>query len=222
MGAPEADPSTTEAENAPEEGRATADRIAERAAELFARQGFAGTSIREISEAAGVTKPTLYYHFGSKDGLVGHIIGAAMGTFADALNPAEANRGSVREYVERLSRTFLAFAAARPATAALICRLTHEPPGHKLAGDLEVEQQGGLEALAAVLQAAMERGELAERDPVLLARSLLGALLTHTISIVRDPASWDASDLPRIATEVTDLFLQGARHAPERGGGDKE
>jgi AcrR family transcriptional regulator len=39
------------------------------AVELFARKGFANTSVREIAEAAGVAKPTLYYYFGSKHGL---------------------------------------------------------------------------------------------------------------------------------------------------------
>ena len=38
-------------------------------AALFAERGFDATSVREIAEAAGVTKPTLYYHFGSKQGL---------------------------------------------------------------------------------------------------------------------------------------------------------
>ncbi len=39
------------------------------AARLFATRGFEATSVREIVEAAGVTKPTLYYYFGSKEGL---------------------------------------------------------------------------------------------------------------------------------------------------------
>jgi AcrR family transcriptional regulator len=43
--------------------------IARTAARLFAAQGFDATPVRAIAEAAGVTKPTLYYHFGSKEGL---------------------------------------------------------------------------------------------------------------------------------------------------------
>lgn len=37
--------------------------------ELFSRRGYAATSMREIAEAAGVTKPMLYYYFDSKEGL---------------------------------------------------------------------------------------------------------------------------------------------------------
>ena len=46
-----------------------AAHIARVAARLFADRGYDATSVREIVEAAGVTKPTLYYHFGSKQGL---------------------------------------------------------------------------------------------------------------------------------------------------------
>jgi AcrR family transcriptional regulator len=46
-----------------------ARHIAGVAARLFATKGFDATSVREIVEAAGVTKPTLYYYFRSKEGL---------------------------------------------------------------------------------------------------------------------------------------------------------
>jgi AcrR family transcriptional regulator len=36
---------------------------------LFSAHGYDGTGIQDITTAAGVTKPTLYYFFGSKDGL---------------------------------------------------------------------------------------------------------------------------------------------------------
>ena len=39
------------------------------AMEIFALKGYAGSSIREICHAAGVTKPVLYYHFRSKEHL---------------------------------------------------------------------------------------------------------------------------------------------------------
>src|SRR5690349_10310378 len=46
-----------------------ARHIARVAAQLFATRGYDATPVREIVEAAGVTKPTLYYHYGSKEGL---------------------------------------------------------------------------------------------------------------------------------------------------------
>jgi AcrR family transcriptional regulator len=46
-----------------------ADRILQVAIGFFAQKGYEATSTREIVEAAGVTKPMLYYYFGSKEGL---------------------------------------------------------------------------------------------------------------------------------------------------------
>ncbi|MER7080909.1 transcriptional regulator, TetR family [Saccharopolyspora kobensis] len=44
------------------------------AAELFARQGFEKTSLREVAERLGITKAALYYHFASKADLVRGIV----------------------------------------------------------------------------------------------------------------------------------------------------
>ena len=48
----------------------TRERILHFAARLFAEQGFDAVSVREVCEAAGVSKPVIYYHFQSRDGLV--------------------------------------------------------------------------------------------------------------------------------------------------------
>ncbi len=40
-----------------------------KAVELFSRKGYEGISVGEITEASKITKPTLYYYFGSKEGL---------------------------------------------------------------------------------------------------------------------------------------------------------
>lgn len=44
-------------------------RILEVAAQLFAKKGFDGVSVREIAENAGVTKPVIYYYFKNKKAL---------------------------------------------------------------------------------------------------------------------------------------------------------
>jgi TetR/AcrR family transcriptional regulator len=42
-------------------------KILEAAARLFAEQGFSAVSLREIADRVGITKPSLLYHFASKD-----------------------------------------------------------------------------------------------------------------------------------------------------------
>jgi AcrR family transcriptional regulator len=52
----------------------TKTRILDAAERLFAQKGFAGTSLRAVTGAAGVNLASVHYHFGSKDGLVQAIV----------------------------------------------------------------------------------------------------------------------------------------------------
>ncbi|WP_433431494.1 TetR/AcrR family transcriptional regulator [Nonomuraea sp. CA-141351] len=52
----------------------TKTRIQEVARELFVSQGIQNTSLRQISDRLGITKPALYYHFASRDDLVRSIV----------------------------------------------------------------------------------------------------------------------------------------------------
>ncbi len=67
---------------------------------LFAERGFRGPSMDEIALRAGVTKPVLYDHFGSKDGLVAacirrsgaRLLGEVAGAVAAASGPEQVLR----------------------------------------------------------------------------------------------------------------------------------
>lgn len=56
------------------QGVDTRARILSAAVELFAERGYAGTSVRDISERLGVTKAALYYHFSSKETILDALI----------------------------------------------------------------------------------------------------------------------------------------------------
>jgi len=52
----------------------TKARIQAAARELFAQKGVQRTSLREIADHLGITKPALYYHFDSRESLVASIV----------------------------------------------------------------------------------------------------------------------------------------------------
>jgi AcrR family transcriptional regulator len=52
-----------------ERGRATREHLVDTAMELFATEGYDGTSIEAVMRAAGVSKGALYHHFPGKDAL---------------------------------------------------------------------------------------------------------------------------------------------------------
>jgi AcrR family transcriptional regulator len=89
--------------------RATRERLLDAAIELFARQGFHGTSIRDIAERAGANVAAGHYHYGSKEGLYLEVLRAQFAAVRSELErrgisrPAPAlRRASRRELVALL------------------------------------------------------------------------------------------------------------------------
>lgn len=52
----------------------TRRRLIDAASELFAEQGYAGTSILHIAERSGISRGSVAWHFGSKDGLLWAVV----------------------------------------------------------------------------------------------------------------------------------------------------
>jgi TetR/AcrR family transcriptional regulator len=75
----------------------TRERLLRAAVCVFDRKGYAAASVREIVEMAGVAKPALYYHFGSKERLLTTVLHEASREFARATERALARRGTARE-----------------------------------------------------------------------------------------------------------------------------
>ncbi len=114
-----------------------ARHIARTAARLFAERGFDATSVREIVEAAGVAKPTLYYYYGSKDGLAQALLTLPLSELAATLRGIVGNVASPVECLERVIEAQYAFCRDDPDRARFIYALIFGPLGSDLAGELE-------------------------------------------------------------------------------------
>lgn len=74
-------------------GEATRMRIRAEALELFYRQGFRATTMREITSAAGLTPAAFYNHYGSKDDVLLAIIVDAFSKLDEQVDAALAEVG---------------------------------------------------------------------------------------------------------------------------------
>jgi AcrR family transcriptional regulator len=87
------------------------DRILEQAAHLFARGGYPGTSMNDVAEACGISKPALYHYVRDKYQLLVHICESHIGrleTLVDevaqqGLDPEPRLRLLVRRFVDEYS-----------------------------------------------------------------------------------------------------------------------
>jgi AcrR family transcriptional regulator len=76
------------------------------ALETFSKQGFHQTSMNDIADAAGVTKPVLYQHFGSKRDLFLELLRELGGRLREAVGKAAVEAGGPRQQVENGMRAY--------------------------------------------------------------------------------------------------------------------
>src|SRR5688572_16100689 len=82
-------------------------RILREATRLFAERGYAATSVREVVEACGCTKPALYYYFRSKEALFVEAIRAETEVVTLILESSMQQGGTVRAQVAAGLRMYL-------------------------------------------------------------------------------------------------------------------
>ena len=97
-------------------GSRAREKVLLAATQMFAERGYAGASIADIAEAAGVTKPALLYHFGDKERLWRDAVDALWAE-VDAFYAARWPRDAIsaRGYFERTLDLFVEAALRWPA-----------------------------------------------------------------------------------------------------------
>jgi len=173
---------------------------------LFMQRGFADVSVGEVAAAAGVTKPTLYYHFGDKEGLYADVLCGvfeAVGVYIRSVTEQEA---SAPQRLVDLATGYFQHADAtmepqlRDATELL--GQTH---------GLRVRQTYAREMLAPIatlMRDGMRRGEIARGDADFLVHAWFGLLDAFTAQ--GGHTARTASEHLQVATQVVRFFLDGA------------
>jgi AcrR family transcriptional regulator len=90
------------------------------ALERFASKGFHATSMEEIAEAAGVTKPVLYQHFRSKRHLYLELLDDVGTQLMEAIGKATAEASGPRLQVEAGMAAYVSFMTSRPQAFPLL------------------------------------------------------------------------------------------------------
>jgi len=78
-----------------EQALPTRERILAAAEKLFARRGFSGTSVRDITDAVGIKPPALYNHFPNKEDLYTEVLSASLRPFIELIEAAANDAPSV-------------------------------------------------------------------------------------------------------------------------------
>ena len=159
-------------------GRASRERIVERAAGLFAARGIAGTSVDEVLAAAKAGKGQFYHYFRNRDELAAAAVGYRCAQVVDGLTEALGDVSSMAGLEQALAGFITGFEQAG-LPGCPIGTLATEVAGRNEAA--RTQAAAGFDAwerlLANALERMRQRGELrADAAPAVLATGLLASI----------------------------------------------
>lgn len=154
----------------------SADRILKGALKLFAFKGYDATSVREICEAAGITKPTLYHFYGSKEGVYLALVEGALSEFRLKVGEELGRPGTTEERLKRVARAYFESASRRPDLTRFLFGLVHNPPSTAPHTDFPRFYEGVVADVARHVDDGVLRGELAPGPTDVRMLVFMGAL----------------------------------------------
>jgi AcrR family transcriptional regulator len=176
------------------------------AAQAFAEHGYHQTPIDSVSEQAGVAKGTIYNYFSSKDDVLRALVQEACRLATEAAT-ATPDKAPTETRLQAFVEGNLRWARHRKPLALLFARqlLTGDARIKALIADAAAPC---VEKVAAILQAGVERGELAApAPPEELALTFIALTNMLLLQSWDGPRHWPApAQLPATATT---LFLHG-------------
>jgi TetR/AcrR family transcriptional regulator len=141
------------------------ERILRVAARLYALRGYEGTSMREIAEGAGVTKPLVYYHFGSKEQLFSSLMREAIDTWRATVVEVLGREASAAERLRDLLRIQFAHAREAPEIVAFVHEVMSMPGLLPFGFDYKSEGRQLCEGSVSLIEEGQLRGEFRPLDP---------------------------------------------------------
>jgi len=157
----------------------TRELIITEALHCFAHAGYDGTSLNDIAAAVGIRRPSLLYHFASKDALYGEVFERVMSDWFERVESSIA-ASDVRgwEKIELVLTAGFGFFQDNGDYVRLMRREAIDGGAH-LGIDLAAVLRPLFERAVSYFRQEMEAGNLRPHDPVQLLITGYGALLTY-------------------------------------------
>jgi AcrR family transcriptional regulator len=175
------------------------------ACDVFAASGFHGTSMDDVAEAAGVTKPVLYQHFPSKRALYSELLTDVETQLLDQITRATEHAPTGRGRVEEGFAAYFRF-------------VTHNDAGFRLLFGASVRNDPGftivvqraIDEIADVIAGLIEI-ESTEEHRRVLAHALVGMAEATSRRLKRTDAERDPQLLAHWLAEMAWFGLRGVR-----------
>jgi TetR/AcrR family transcriptional regulator len=164
-------------------------KILSNALKLFAARGYDAVGTQEIVDAAGITKPTLYHYFGSKEGLLKALLEANFEPLYQSVRESAAYQHDLPLTLERVVLAYFNFADKHRPYYRMQLSMWFAPVDSvpfKTVAELNRRQQQLLETL--FLLAAEDHGNMRGRHQM-YAATFLGMINTYISLMLNGYAS---------------------------------
>lgn len=194
--------------SAPPPESETRSRILKSALRLFARQGYDGTTTRDLAEAADVAEGTLFRHFPNKKAILIEVASQGWVEILTDLLTELSGMASYKAVAEVMRRRMLHL--HQNADMLRVCFMEaqfHPDLRDRVQSEVIVKMTDVAEAF---FQTAMDQGVYRQMDPKVVARVFLGmfAIAGFSQSTIMGPTA-AATDMQQMAEGLADIFLNG-------------
>jgi AcrR family transcriptional regulator len=179
------------------------NELYEHATRLFAERGFAGTSLQDIADALGITRPALYYYVKSKDELLAKLVTEVTDgpleelaelAARDDVDPVRKLRGIVEIIVGRRVR--------QPERFRLLIRSEAELPS-ELTEAYDQSRRAVLKTISGVVDDGVRAGRFRPVDSRVAALGVLG--MCNWVAWWFHPGGRDTAE--SVVTQLADMAV---------------
>jgi AcrR family transcriptional regulator len=182
----------------------------EHATVLFAERGFAATTLQDIADAAGLTRPSLYHYVANKDELLARLVHEI--TEEPAILLRQINERPELDPTEKLRMMASAIArshANSPDRFRSLVRSEAELP-EQLSEIYQQSKRNVLKEFIRVIDAGIAAGVFRPVDPRIAALGIIGML--NWIAWWHRPGSPDSD---RVTEQLADMAVESVLHDDE-------
>jgi AcrR family transcriptional regulator len=191
-----------------QKGQVSRERILEAAIELFSERGYAGSGVHEIARRAGIEKAALYWHFGSKEGLLAAVLDRTDAEFVERIAKRVSQSATSDERLDQFVNGLRRLAAERGHMVRLMLSIAIER------GKTSKESRDAVQAVFDRTKAAVAHGfeqalgvKLPDAD--LIARLALAYLDEASVRAAIDP---DGAEHERFFAHLRRLIVLDVEH----------
>jgi AcrR family transcriptional regulator len=194
------------------------------ATELFSKQGYNGTTTRQIAAEARVNEAIIFRHFETKDDLYWAILDRKSEgrSFRETLVKLLKEPGSEQEKFTTIAENILRRREQDPSLTRLLLFSALE--NHKLSGKfLKTYVLEYFETLAEYIRGGIREGKFRPVDPVIAARGFLGMVAYHSlIQVLFGGSHYQKLDNHVVSRQIASLWLEGMSASRKRSDTSKK